>query len=220
VLENEVVTFGIIAIVGSLGVAIGDVFLLGNPVSGRQFRAQKLENLVHVSPKNRLIGHVVGVLMVPFAMFGVFQVYRGLQPAGQFYALAPTLIMVYSLVMGASGHACFAFLGGAFQLQKQFGDDTNADVDELVKQHRRLLNPIFGAFLVSLIVASIWFSIVIWTQPTQFPMWIGFTNPFVLLVILGVAENFLPAPVGGYVRPANGNISLALFFVLTTITLS
>jgi hypothetical protein len=219
-MENESVLFGVIAIVGAIGVGIGDAFLLGNPVSGKQFRAQKLKNLSHVSPRNMFIGHTLGVWMVPFVFFGVFQVYRGLEPAGAAYALPPVLIMIYILVMGAAGHACFAFLGGAYHLQDQLGDETNERVNELIERNKRLLYPLFGVFLLGMIVSSLWFSVTVWTQPSFFPKWMGFVNPFFLIFTLGRLENLLPAPIGGYIRPANANIGLAIFFLFTTIALS
>ena len=109
-MENELLLCGILAILGSLGVAAGDAFLLGTPVSGQAFRERRLEILLHVSPKKMLIGHTLGVLVLPIVFFGVYQVYRGLEPAGLAFALPPVLILGYGIVVGAAAHACFAFL--------------------------------------------------------------------------------------------------------------
>lgn len=219
-MANEVILFGILGIVGSLGVAIGDAFLLGNPVSGKRFREQRLENLLHVTPRNMLVGHTLGVLALPLVFFGLLQVYRGLEPAGSMHALPPLLIMGYTLVVGAAAHACFGFLGGAFQLQQRFSEDANPAVDELVMRHKRLLYPLFGTFVVGLILGSLWFGLVVWNQQTLFPRWMALLNPFFLVVALGWLEQFLPAPIGGYVSPANGNICFALFFLITTLCLA
>lgn len=219
-MEQDLVLFGILAIAGSTGVAIGDAFLLGNPVSGKRFREQGLDNLLHVSSRNMLIGHTLGVLALPLVFFGILQIYRGLQPAGSLYALPPVLIMVYMVVVGAAAHACFGFVGGALQFQQRFGDIGQTPAKELLVQHKRLLYPLFGTFLAGLIISSLWFSAVVWSQPTLFPRWTALVNPFFLFVVLGALERFLPAPVGGYVRPANGNICFVVFFSITTLVLA
>lgn len=219
-MQNEPFFFGLLAILGSLGVAVGDMFLLGNPVSGKRFAELRIENLLHVTSRNMFIGHTLGVLVVPLIFFGVFQVYRALEPAGIAYALPPVLAMAYMLVVGAAAHACFAHLGGAMQFKERSESTEDSAAVELVKQHQRLLYPLFGAFIATLIFSSLWFAVVVWTQPTAYPRWVALFNPFFLFVGLGALERFLPAPIGGYIRPANGNISFAVFFVISTAVLA
>ena len=218
-MENDLLLCGILAILGSLGVAAGDAFLLGTPVSGKTFRERRLETLLHVSPRKMLIGHTLGVLVLPVVFFGVYQVYRGLEPAGLAYALPPVLILGYGLVVGAAAHACFAFLGGAMHFHEKVGENGAEAAEALVAAHKRLLYPLFGAFLAALIIGSFWFSYVVWSQPTLYPRWIAFTNPFVLIIVFSLLESQLPSPLGGYIRPANANISFAVFFALSTFVL-
>lgn len=218
-MENEILISGVLGIVGSLAVAVGDMFLLGNPVSAKTFSARKLDNLLHVSPRNMWIGHTVGVLAIPLVMFGVYQIYLGLVPAGRLAALVPVGIMIFMMVVGAAAHACFAFLGGALQLQRRLGAEAGSPVDDLVKTHRKLLRTLFVGFLASLVAGSIAFAWVVLTGETLYPKWVAATNPLVLLIVLGLIEGVLPAPFGGYIRPANGNIAFAVFFAISTITL-
>ena len=218
-MENETLLFGTLAIVGSLGVALGDMFLLGNPVSGKRFRELRLDALLRVTPRNMFIGHTLGVLVIPLLFFGIVQVYRALEPAGIAFALPPVMAMTYMLVVGAAAHACFAHLGGAMQFKERTESGLDSAAAELVKHHQRLLYPLFGAFLMMLIFSSLWFAIVVLTQQTAYPKWIALANPFFLFIALGLLGSFLPAPVGGYISPANGNISFAVFFGISTAVL-
>ena len=99
------------------------------------------------------------------------------------------------------------------------GESQAEAAEALVAAHKRLLYPLFGAFLAALIIGSFWFSYVVWTQPTLYPRWIAFTNPFILIVVFSLLESQLPAPLGGYIRPANANICFAVFFVISTFAL-
>ena len=219
-MENELFVFGVLAILGASTVAIADMFLLGSPISCKEFRAKGIDVLLTVSPRNMFIGHTLGVLALPLYLFGIMQIYRALEPAGAFHALPPVMIMIYMIVVGAAAHACFAFVGGAMQLQQREDGAGEQSAEEMVRQHKRLLYPLFGAYIAGLIVSSIWFGVVVWTQPTLYPKWMAFTNPFVLFISFGLLERLLPAPVGGYVRPANGNICFAVFFGISTIALT
>ena len=211
--------FGILAMIGALGIAVGDAFLLGNPVSGRTFRRQRLDNLLHVSFQRMFIGHTFGILIIPLMGFGIWQIFLGLRPAGLSHALPPTLMMSYSLVVGAAAHGCFAFLGRSMQLQKQHANVSEVDLEGVVTQFRRLLFPLFGAFLLTLIVGSIWFGLVVWSGNTLYPRWMALMNPLALFVVFGLIGNWLPAPVGGFVRPATGNIAMFVFFLVSTVVL-
>ncbi|HIA46782.1 MAG TPA: hypothetical protein EYN96_02120 [Candidatus Hydrogenedentes bacterium] len=216
---SELLLYGIFGIIGSLTIAAGDMFLLGNRVSGKTFRQRKLDNLLHVSTRNMWIGHTIGVLAIPIVFFGIYQIYLGLSPAGGATALVPPAIMMFMMVVGGAGHACFAFLGGAMQLHASQNPEEGSPIDNLVKAHRKLLTPLFAAFLLSLLAFSIAFAVIVWTIDTSYPKWIAITNPLVLFIATGKLAGLLPAPMGGYVRPATGNIAFAIFFGLSTFAL-
>ena len=211
-------TLGILAMIGTLGAAASDVILMGHASSGAVFRQYALENVRHVSPRRMFWGHVLGILIIPLMGFGIWQMYLGLEPAGFWQALPPVLIMSYTLVLGAASHACFAYLGLGLQLHERGSGDT-AELDLLVTRFRRLLHPVFATFWLGMAVSSGWFGVVVWGGETLYPVWMAVVNPFLLHVVMGLLANPWPAPIGGYVFAAGGNVGMTIFFALSTFFL-
>ena len=82
---------GILAMVGALIYAIGDVLLLAGKVSLDDYPKLKMyikllsgtERMVTFSPNRLMWGALLGVFATPFVLAGFWQVYKGLQGANQ-----------------------------------------------------------------------------------------------------------------------------------------
>lgn len=213
-------TLGLLGMLGALSAGIADSLLLGSAASGRTFRRRQLDNLQYVSPGRLLAGHLLGLFSIPLMGFGIWQVYRALEPAGWQHALPPVLIKAYTLVLGAGAHGCFAPLGAVMQ-RRRVGDEWAADQGQrLVAQLKWMLYPAFVAFQLGLFVSSVWLAIVVWTQPTLYPRWMAAITPFSLFVVCSVVLDFIPRPLGGFILAAGINIGMFLFFLASTFVLT
>ena len=89
----------------------------------------------------------------------------------------------------------------------------------MFNRHKQILAVSYGTVAVSILVASIWFSVSVALGGTRFPVWMAAFNPITLILIYFVLRRLLPklvAPVEG----AGFNLGFIAFFVLTTLTLS
>ncbi|MDA8017906.1 MAG: hypothetical protein MPN21_10705 [Thermoanaerobaculia bacterium] len=68
------------------------------------------------------------------------------------------------------------------------------------------------------ILASLGFTVIVLLGRTRYPRWMAFASP-ILVPLTKPLTGALPAPIGGYLRPAAGSIIWTLFFLLTTITI-
>ena len=206
--------------IGATGAAAGDALMLGHSVSGREFRLRWFENLLCVPPVRMALGHLLGILAIPFMGFGIWQMYLGLEPAGLPYALPPALAMGYSLVIGAAVHGSFAPLGAAMQLRSRVDERSAAEIDHVARWQRKLVYVVFGTFLVLQLISWGWFAFVVLSRPTFFPAWIVFANPIVAQAAVMVIAEFLPAPAGGYLGAAAQTSANVVYFLAATVALA
>jgi hypothetical protein len=118
---------GIVAIVGSFLYILGDLFLLApnlGPIRSAgelvvdtaaaptlRRRIYLLNTLNQLSASRLAGGALLGVFATPLVLFGTWQLYEGLRPAGEWLALVTALLLGSSYVIGAYVHGSFYHLG-------------------------------------------------------------------------------------------------------------
>lgn len=234
-MSNFVQISGILAIIGATIYAIGDVLLLADKVGpvappttrqvdltsypSLQRRAHRLAAMARL-PRWRLVwGGLLGVFAAPLTLAGVWQVYQGLQPAGIWWALPPTLLFAYATVIGPFIHGSFIHLGATVQTLNGLQEtDRPLLVAELIQQQTILLIT-YSVLFVCLIVASLWFSIAVGWGQTHFPRWMVAINPLTVTLAWLVGKKLLPSRLVDYTEGAGFNLAYIIFFGLTTATL-
>lgn len=226
---------GMLAAIGALLYAVSDVLLLGYEVGPREappaateadlepfalspFSARDLLNLA-VLPASRLAwGGLLGVLSTPLLMAGLWPLFNALRPAGLWWALAPTLLLAYVMILAPFVHGSFIYV------------EQNAKALALSLEARPVLGPIFRlqqqlltrtyvVLLIALILSALLYSIVVAVFDTLLPPWMAAVNPVTTSLAFLVLKRMLPQQVTRFVDGAGFNIGFFLFFALLTVTL-
>jgi len=218
---------GLCAIFGALIYAVGDVQLLAVKIDLADYpRLQPhakllsgMEKMVALSSRRLVRGGLLGVFAAPLLLAGYWQVYQGLLPAGTGWALPPIVLFVCASVVGAFVHGSFIYLGEYVQALNRLESETQPLLLEMIARHRRIMVITYAFLFACIIIASLWYSILVATGPTYFPQWMAAINPVTVLLLWMLVKRILPIRVRDYTEGAGFNIAYLIFFVMTTITL-
>jgi uncharacterized protein DUF6796 len=218
---------GLIAILGALVYAVADVLLLAAKANLADYpnllpHARLLsdaEKMV-VLPWWRLAwGGLLGVFATPLILAGIWQVYQGMHLAGDGLSLPPALLMVCASVVGAFVHGSFIYLGEYVQALNQLDAASQPVLVGMFTRHKRIMIVTYGFLLGCILVASIWFSVLVGLGRTLFPLWMAAVNPVTALIAWMLVKRFLPRKVVDWTEGAGFNIAYLIFFAFTTATL-
>lgn len=218
---------GLLAIVGALLYAVGDVLLLAVKVDLADYpRLQPhikllsgMEKMVAL-PSQRLVrGGLLGVFVAPLLLAGYWQVYQGLLPAGVGWALPPIVLFVCALVVGAFVHGSFIYLGEYVKALDRLDADHQPLLLEMIARHRKVMVITYGFLSACLLLASIWYLILVATGRTSFPQWMALVNPVTAFIAWTLVKRILPSRIRDWTEGAGFNIAFMIFFVCTTWTL-
>jgi hypothetical protein len=218
---------GILALLGALLYAIGDVLLLASKVKLDDYPRLKpfakllsdAEKMV-VLPPNRLIwGALLGVFATPLVLLGFWQVYEGLSGADARWTLAVFGLFGTASVIGAFVHGTFYYMGEYIHALHKVEDDSQAVVAEMIERHRKVLLVTYAPLLIFIIIASIIFSTVVASGKTAFPVWMAAINPVTMTIAWMTIKRILPQLIRDWTEGAGFNIAYFIFFACTAITL-
>jgi len=218
---------GILAMIGALIYAVGDVFLLAAKVNIADYPnlqphlklLSDAEKMV-VLPWWRLAwGGLLGVFATPLVLAGFWQVYQGLLPAGAGLALPPVLLFACASIVGAFFHGSFIYLGEYVQALNRVSAESQAALVGMLTRHRKILIVGFGFIIPLALIASVWFSALVASGQTWFPRWMAVVNPASTFLAWMITRRILPKRISAYTEGAGFNIAYLIFFALTTATL-
>lgn len=218
---------GLLALLGTLLYAIGDVLLLAGKASLEEYPRLKAyakllsdaERIVALSPTRMIWGALLGVFSTPLVLAGFWQVYQGLDGANPVFRLATFLLFGIASVIGAFVHGTFFFMGEYVRALNQVEDGSQAVIVEMIVRHRKVLILTYAPVLLMVILASILFSILVATQRTAFPAWLAAVNPVTMTLAWLLGKRVLPAFARDWTEGAGFNIAYLAFFACTTLTL-
>lgn len=226
---------GIIAILGALMYAIGDVLLLApkvaptrdpvvvkvdlKPYPKLQRRAELFSRMA-ILPWSRLAwGGLLGVFATPLTLAGLWLVYYGLSPAGDWATLPPTLLFAIATAIGPFIHGSFIYLGENVQLLHAVNDDARPLLIDVLMRQQTVMLICYAVLFICGLVASIWFSVAVALGHTRFPVWLAAVNPVSATLAWLVLKRFLPQAVADHTEGAGFNIAYIIFFGLMTVAL-
>jgi hypothetical protein len=215
---------GMLAILGALIYAIGDVLLLASKASLADYpNLQPYAKLLSGAEKmvalpwSRLIwGGLLGVFATLLVLPGFWLVYQGLLPAGLWWALPPALFFVSASVIGAFVHGSFIYLGEYVQALNQVSAESQDVITRMFSHHRTIMAITYGFVGVCVLIASVWYSILVALGKTAFPAWMAVINPITVVLAWLVLKRILPGRVKEYTEGAGFNIGYLVFFVVIT----
>ena len=220
-------TSGMLAILGALIYAIGDVLLLASKASLADYpNLQPYAKLLSgtekmvVLPWRRLIwGGLLGVFATLLVLPGYWLVYQGLLPAGLWLALPPALFFVSASVIGAFVHGSFIYLGEYVQALNQVSAESQPVVTRMFSHHRTIMAITYGFVGVCILIASLWYSTLVALGQTVFPAWMAAINPITVILAWLLLKRILPGRIKEYTEGAGFNIGFLLFFVSITLAM-
>lgn len=218
---------GLLALLGALLYAVGDVLLLASKASFEDYPRLKpfrkllsdAEKMVVLPPSRMIWGALIGVFATPLVLAGFWQVYQGLNGAHQTLTLLTGLLFAVASVIGAFVHGTFYFMGEYVQALNRVEDSSQAVIAEMIARHRKVLVISYAPLLILIVIASILFSILVASGETAFPAWMAAINPVTMTIAWMLVKRFLPQFVREWTEGAGFNIAYLLFFAFTTFTL-
>ena len=220
-------TAGLLALLGALLYAIGDVLLLASKVNLDEYPKLKpfakllsdSEKMVVLSPNRMMWGVLIGVFSTPLVLLGFWQVYQGLSGANAWAGLATVGLFGTGSVIGAFVHGSFFYMGEYVHALNNVKDDSQDVIAKMIERHRKVLIITYAPLLIFIVIASVLFSILVATGKTEFPLWMAAVNPVTMTIVWMLGKRILPQFVRDWTEGAGFNIAYFAFFACTTITL-
>lgn len=220
-------TTGLLALLGALLYAIGDVLLLAGKASLDDYPKLKpyakllsdAEKMVVLSPSRMLWGALLGVFATPLVLVGFWHVYQGLSGATAWVGLATVGLFGGASVIGAFVHGTFYYMGEYIQALNKVEEKSQAIITAMIERHKKVLIVTYAPLLIFILIGSILFSVLVASGKTAFPLWIAAINPVTMTIAWLIVKRLLPQFVRDWTEGAGFNIAYLAFFACTTITL-
>jgi len=217
---------GLLAILGSILYAIGDVLLLASKASLDDYPKLKLyakllsdaEKMVVLSPNRMIWGALLGVFSTPLVLAGFWTVHQGLAGANEALALVTVLLFGTASVIGTFVHGTFYYMGEYVQALNMVDGHSQVIIADMIKRHRKVLILTYAPLLIFIIIASILFSVMVGMGTTRFPTWMAAVNPVTVTIAWLLIKRVLPHFIRDATEGAGFNIAYFVFFVCITIT--
>ncbi len=214
---------------GALLSGIGDVLILGRPSSGRAFDHAVGMVPPHIDadkqwrslwngaalPAGRihagtLTGNVGIGLLQWLALRGISETI----PAGRERGIAAAAATAFA-VSGVLTHQCC----GTVILAYQRAMEEARESDDAGRRSPRSATPLLAAStaatLIALAAYSASLTVAVLRRRDSAPVWWSVVTPFPCVMATLLTFGRLPAPVGGYARPASISIGLMTYFAIT-----
>ena len=212
--SNLLRTAGLLAILGGVLNGFADYLLQGGLVP--RAGVNTYENLATVPYDMVYWGSIIGNAAIPLWLLGFWPVYVALAPAGKRLALPPVLFLGYGFSLFAGYHGSYALYAAGFQAQAQAPAELSDTMTLLVQRLHDYHDAVIVLIGMCVPVGSIWFTAVVLFCRTHFKRWMVIASPLIVPLTQPFIET-LPAPWGGYIRPAWGTTIFTLFFLAATI---
>jgi len=218
---------GLLALLGALLYAIGDVLLLASKSSLENYPRLKpfskllsdAQRMIVLPPSRMIWGALIGVFATPLMLAGFWQVYQGLRGANESLILLTGILFTIASVIGTFVHGTFYYMGEYVQALNKVEDGSQLVIAEMIARHRKVLIITYAPLLILIIIASVLFSILVASGKTAFPGWMVAVNPVTMTLTWLIVKRILPQFVRDWTEGAGFNIAYLAFFACTTITL-
>jgi Family of unknown function (DUF6796) len=220
---SPVTLFGLLGMLGAILYAVGDVFLLAAKAQLENYpRLQPYAKLLSGTEKMvalphwRLIwGGLLGVFATPLVLIGFLLVWGS---AGGYLMFPPFLLFALGTIIAPFVHGSFIYLGEYVQALNKVDDNSQPVIAEMLERHRKIMVITYAVLLVCILIASIWFSVVVGMDRTHFPVWMAGVNPVTMFIAWMLIKRIMPRFVQDWTEGAGFNIAYLLFFIFMTLT--
>lgn len=218
---------GLLAVLGAVLYAIGDVLLLAGKVNLDGYPKLKpfakllsdTERMITFSPRRMMWGALIGVFSTPLILLGFWVVYQGLGGANAWVAAAVFGLFGTASVIGAFVHGSFFYMGEYVHALNDVEEKSQAVIAKMIERHRKVLLITYAPLMIFVIIASVLFSVLVALGRTAFPVWMAAVNPVTMTIAWMLVKRILPQFVRDWTEGAGFNIAYFIFFACVTITL-
>jgi hypothetical protein len=206
---------GLLSVLCTLVNAVADLLLFGGglPVSGAEITVEALRSVPYQSV---FIGSILGVIVIPFWLLGLWPVYEALKPAGPWFAWPVVLLFGYALALFPLFHGVYAFYAAGYQAFAAVSGDVQSTLTELIERFLAIRGTLYALVAVSATPGSLWFIMAVVFRRTRYARWMAIVSPL-LVPVASPLVRLLPAPVGGYILPPFATLVFTTFFLLATV---
>ena len=197
--------YAYIGIAGALTMAIADILLLGQPVSGSHFDLSDFGAMEYTDSRRAATGSLMGLVAAFFICFGYGYLRYYFRQAGASAANWLFISLCSTMFFGGAFHAGYYFL-----VHPAIGPHVHTLI---YQQYIGYLQTISYLGVPGFIAGSILFFKL--SLHPAYPVWLRYANPLIVMVLVLAILYVIPAPVGGYIRPAFINLATAIVFILS-----
>lgn len=194
--------YGIVGIIGALGVGIGEFLLHYNP---NGYGGESYSFLLSIPEQRTTVGHFLSVLFLPLYFAGFWSVYLILKESKSLLTKPYLIGALYVIAIGG------VWIGsrGILTVMVQEGFSKG------LEKYTIYLESLLQVLRIGILLISLFFSIIVWQGRTILPRWMAFSNEILLLILVFLTLVIIP-PLGRVLVPSAMNVAHLIFFGLTT----
>ena len=219
----------LVGLTGAILTGIGDVLILGRPCSGRDFDHARGVVPPHIEadttwrslwngaalPVRRIhAGTLAGYVGIGLLQWLAMRATSRTIGAGRERTIAAASATAFA-VSGVITHQCCATVILAYKRAAEDASEPDNGVRRSPRSSTRLLAVSAAASLSALAAFSASLTVAGLRRRTGAPAWWPAVTPFPCVMATLLTFGALPAPVGGYARPASISIGLMAYFALS-----
>ncbi|WP_164983838.1 DUF6796 family protein [Cellulomonas endophytica] len=218
-----------VGVVGALLSALGDVLVLGRPCSGRDFDRASGRVPPHVVadptwrslwngaglPARRIqAGTVIGCLGIALLQWPAMRGISRTLPAGRDRRVAEASAAAFA-VAGVLTHQCCGSVVLAYRRAAEEDPGPDTGTRRAPRSATPLLALSTAATLGALATYSAGLTVSALRRPSPSSAWPSVVTPLSSVLVTLLGFGVLPAPIGGFARPASISIGLMTSFAVT-----
>ena len=206
---------GIVGIITGIATSIADISLLYSSAGGYESDAM----LLTIPMWRLLLGHYLGVLMLPFYLIALWPLYEGIKPGGAWLSIPVAALLGFGLATGGAFHGSIAVLALIAQARVGASPETQTVLTHLLANAHQFVEPLQAVVFLALFAGSMWLGAAILSGHTAYPRWFVLANPVLVDAVLFASYVLTPNPVSTLLLPATASLSLLILFGLSTALL-
>jgi hypothetical protein len=206
---------GIVGIITGIAMSIADISLLYSSAGGYESDAM----LLTVPMWRLLLGHYLGVLMLPFYLIAIWHLYEGIKPGGAWRSIPVVALLGYVAAAGGAFHGSIAGLALIAQAGVGAPPEAQTVLTDLLANAHKFIEPLQAVVFLAGFVGSIWLGAAILSGHTAYPRWFLLANPVLVHAVLFASYFLTPNPVSTLLLPATASLSLLILFGFSTALL-
>lgn len=194
--------YGLMGLIGAIGVGIGE-FLLHYSSNGYA-DPSTFGFLKNIRQERSFLGHFIAVYSFPLYFLGFCHVGMLLSTAHKTWAKVYAQASIYIFSLGGIWIGSRALLTVLVK---------NQSIDAL-EAYTLLVESLLLALRIGVVLISILFAVLVYSKKTILPRWVAFTNQATLLLFVFLVFFIFPS-AGNYLVPTAMNVAHILFFSIT-----